>query len=246
MKRPIIFLNNGIFFDIVVGQMNIVEGLLNIIALPDCGLCGAAAAALCEGCQNSICDDQVSVCYRCNAHSPSGQTCKTCRRTSRLQAVWNVGFYEAELKLLISNFKFDSQRHYAGPLAQMLIERVPYSVLQEKPAIVPLPTASHRVRQRGFDQACLLAQEFARQSKLEYQPWLRRIAGDRQLGASRQQRQVQALKQFGVYPSRVVKGSTVILVDDVMTTGATLEAAARVLKSSGVKRVYAVVLARDK
>jgi ComF family protein len=110
--------------------------------------------------------------------------------------------------------------------------------------IVPVPTATSRVRLRGYDQAVLIAKALAQQTRHEYVPCLRRVGQQRQVGASRTQRLQQMEQSFLVGDTTAFRGRHVVLVDDVMTTGATLESAAAIVKAAGAKRVEAVVFAR--
>ncbi|MCW1908703.1 MAG: phosphoribosyltransferase family protein [Candidatus Saccharibacteria bacterium] len=109
--------------------------------------------------------------------------------------------------------------------------------------VVPAPTATVRVRRRGYDHARLLAKEIARLKTLSYEEHLVRLSQTRQVGAKREDRYRQMIGAFRVTRSQSLAGRHVLLVDDVLTTGATLEAAARTLKACGVLSVGAVVFA---
>jgi ComF family protein len=109
--------------------------------------------------------------------------------------------------------------------------------------LVPVPTATQRARQRGYDQADLLARELSEILGLPHQYLLSRLGQARQVGTGRKQRAAQLAKAFRV-KGRVPINSHIMLVDDVVTTGATLEAAATILKKAGAKRVDAVIFAQ--
>jgi predicted amidophosphoribosyltransferase len=108
--------------------------------------------------------------------------------------------------------------------------------------IVPVPTHPASVRARGFDQAERLAEAFSRRTGLPFDACLRRDgAAERQIGTSRRRRMQQnriEIEAAGAVPK------TALLLDDVHTTGATLDAAARALKRAGAKQVHAVTYAR--
>ena len=109
---------------------------------------------------------------------------------------------------------------------------------------MPVPTATGRARQRGYDQAKLLAHELSGQIRLPYLDCLVRSGQTHQHGLSRHDSLTQLKSAYRVKRSNRVTGAHIILVDDVVTTGATLEAAAAVLQATGASRVDAVVFAQ--
>lgn len=117
-------------------------------------------------------------------------------------------------------------------------------VFDDEAVLVPVPTATSRVRQRGYDQAGLLSQELSRRTGLPSLPLLARCGQDRQVGSGRTERVRHLTGAFRVPAGKDVRGKHVILVDDVLTTGATLEAAAATLHKAGAARVDALVFAQ--
>lgn len=107
--------------------------------------------------------------------------------------------------------------------------------------IVPVPAAPQRFRQRGYNPAQLLARELARELHLPLVDALAHLGNQRQVGAGRTQRLAQAEQAFAVAKSNPIVGARVLLVDDVVTTGATLSACAGALKAVGAKTVWAAV-----
>ncbi len=112
-------------------------------------------------------------------------------------------------------------------------------------AVVPVPLGERRLRERGYNQAALLAFPLALGLGVAYRPrWLQRVRETRsQVGLSAAERRANVEGAFGALPD-VARGLTVLLVDDVMTTGATMHAAAQALRAAGARRVYAVSVAR--
>ncbi len=146
--------------------------------------------------------------------------------------------YADSSKALIARMKFGGARAAADSMSAMMS---PF--LEDDAVLVPVPTATSRVRARGFDQAKLLSVRLAHRCSAEEVGALRRIGQSRQVGATRQQRLLQLRDSFEVSSDTAISGRHVVLVDDVMTTGATLEAAASALKRAGAKRVDAIVFA---
>jgi ComF family protein len=100
-----------------------------------------------------------------------------------------------------------------------------------------------RLGSRGFDQSKLIAKSLAR-GRYKYSPLLRRLKKIHQIGANKKQRQEQLAGAFMAVNKYLIKNAKILLVDDVATTGASLEEAARTLKKAGAKEVSAVVFAR--
>lgn len=100
------------------------------------------------------------------------------------------------------------------------------------------------MRERGYDQAKLLARKLAREARLPYADCLARSGQAHQVGSNRSQRLSQLSDAFRITKPRTVQNAYILLVDDVLTTGATLEAAAKVLHATGASSVDAVVFAR--
>jgi ComF family protein len=114
----------------------------------------------------------------------------------------------------------------------------------ESPLITYVPTASTHRRARGFDHAELLAKEIAKARGWPYMRLLHRKGQSRQLGADRQTRKQQLADAFKPSAQQYIKGRHIILIDDVVTTGATIEACTAMLKKAGAVRVDALLFAR--
>ena len=170
-----------------------------------------------------------------------GRTCITCRRVSPLYAVRAATRYEGSIKEVIWHLKFERAQAGAIPLARLLVVRLR---LPAEAIVMPVPTSTRRVRQRGYDQTVLIARSLARRTKLPYMQALTRLGKQQQHTASRVQRLTQLATAFQIMRPQMVQGKHIILIDDVITTGATLEAAARTLKAAGAKRVSAAVCAQ--
>ena len=114
----------------------------------------------------------------------------------------------------------------------------------DPPLVTFVPTATRHRRQRGFDHAELLAKELSRIRGWHYARLLNRVSQVHQTGATRMQRKEQLKNVFVSQNNSLIKGAHILLIDDVVTTGATLDACSRALKESGAARVDAAVFAR--
>ena len=114
-------------------------------------------------------------------------------------------------------------------------------------AIIPMPSTLFHRLDRGFNQCALLARELARRFDRRYEAGVLRRKGHpkRQAGLSEEARRANAEDSFSVRHPERIRGRTLLLVDDIMTTGATLSAAAKALKECGAVRVWCVTIARS-
>lgn len=110
--------------------------------------------------------------------------------------------------------------------------------------VVPVPTIPSHIRQRGYDHTALIARRFAKVKSLPYQKLIERVSYTKQRGASRKQRFEQASQAFTV-KKRLSEDSVYLLIDDVITTGATAQYAAEALLAAGASEVWVGVIARQ-
>lgn len=153
--------------------------------------------------------------------------------------MWISFTYMDTVEQLVELFKFGCNRQAGHFMASKMDQELPEQVM-----IAPIPTPSSRVRRRGFDHTALLAREISARQKLEYRQVLRRVGSSRQVGSGRAVRLKQAESSYAVTNPAHVRGRHIVLIDDVVTTGATLQAAARLLRKAGAKKVDAVVFAK--
>lgn len=182
--------------------------------------------------------DAPEVCYRCNKLSKGGRTCKACHSTSCVYALSSVLPYRKPTQEIIHYMKYDANRTTARLLGSRL------RLCDGHPALVTfVPTNSRHVRQRGFDHAKELAAQLALELELPLLSTLTRTGYAKQVGSSRKIRLTQLKGAFSIRPRVDVAGKEVLLVDDVVSTGASIEEATRALKAAGAKRIYASVVA---
>ncbi len=146
-----------------------------------------------------------------------------------------------ELARAVQHLKYRGRRSLAAPLAELLARHYPFAPFADDALVVPVPLHLARLRARGYNQATLLARGLARRRRLAFAPRLlercRATVEHATLGAAARRANVQGA--FRVRPGSAVAGRTVILVDDVLTTGATADACARVLRAAGARAVHA-------
>lgn len=167
-----------------------------------------------------------------------------CRRgVSGFDAAYSFGFYEDELRRLIHLFKYGRVQTLAKPLGRLLALALPRQ--QEFDLIVPMPLHWRKRWQRGFNQSALLASEISRRVNLPVRNALRRIRPTAaQAGLTNAKRRLNVSGAFRARKRPALNGKRVLLVDDVMTTGATAASCARALKLAGARQVTLLTLAR--
>lgn len=205
-------------------------------ALSVCDACQAAFAApaqRCAQCAQRV-PQGVLRCGQCLAHPPAIDAC--------IAAVDYAYPWEA----LITRFKFHSHPGLAGPLAALIRKAdAAEQLLAAADAVLPIPLSAQRLRQRGYNQALLLARALARP---KVQPrWLRRTHDTQAQSSLNRTERLRNLRGAFAVSTRLARdlgGQHLLLVDDVMTTGATVHAAASALRQAGATNVSALVLAR--
>jgi len=216
-----------------------IDRLLELVAPHHCFGCGKIGTVLCAVCKYDIIEDAYSGCLVCAAPSLSG-VCSMCKTT--YQKAWCVGNREGVLEQLINAYKFERVKRAAVELGALLDEALP--VLPPETIIVPVPTVHSHIRVRGYDHALLLAQEFAKRRKLQVKPLVQRSTATSQRGLNKRARMKEAKQAFYC---QTIPDATVpyLVIDDIVTTNATLRYAAGALQDAGANTVWAGVVARQ-
>lgn len=222
--------------------MVIIEYFFKLVAPHDCLLCGDEGRLLCRQCANTRLIGLPERCYRCYRLSPLNKTCPTCRHHSVIKNTWIRTQYNEQARQIIYALKFTHAKDAAVIIAGELFKVLP--VLSSGTIITHVPAATSHVRRRGFDQSALIARELARLTGLRHITTLVRTGQQRQVGSARETRQRQMRSVFRPIASTVIKESNILLVDDVLTTGSTIESAALTLKAAGAKSIASAIFAQ--
>jgi ComF family protein len=241
--------------DVVLGSLTrALDAVTAVVFAPSCAACGdlldhPTGGPVCGACWCAILPLTPPLCQRCGDPLPSWRTislplatCARCRR--RPQAVDRaaaVGAYDGALRAIVHALKYEGRRTLARRLAALMRQRCE-PIFWRADWLVPVPLHHSRLRQRGFNQAADLASQLG----LPVQHALRRVrATPSQISLPASRRHANMRHAFGTTRhAGLLAGSIVVLVDDVSTTGATLDACARALKQAGVAEVRAVTAAR--
>ena len=235
------------------------NSLVRVLFEPACAACGAVlerplAGAICERCWLGVAGVAPPGCVRCGDELPAWQSgdaeCARClNHPPCFSIARSAGRYEGPLRKIVHAFKYRHRRLLAEPLGRMM-RLAGSDVLEGADAVVPVPLHPFRSIKRGFNQA----DDLARQLGLPVWRALRRgRSGPPQASLPASARQANLTSSYGISRSWALRarlgGSplrdcVVVVVDDVMTTGATMEACSRVLLDAGAGSVRALTAAR--
>lgn len=153
--------------------------------------------------------------------------------------------YTGTLKRLIHDMKFRKQQKYAIHLRWLLRQYVNTGGFTKQHDVIPVPLHTQRLKERGYNQTEAIFKNWAREEKLSWNPnCLRRIRSTvPQWQLNRSQRKENIKEAFAIYEPEIVKNRHIILVDDIVTTGITLDECSKVLKQAGAMSVQALVIA---
>lgn len=197
-------------------------------------------------------------CLGCR--KPGAYLCGLCLKSSRTKGrekislpfvdkFFHYGAYEDKiLREALRRFKYHGTYGLSRPLAEMLKELIKpqLSLAPEKYFVIPIPASRERLRERGYNQAGLLAQSLAEKISLPCRDniLLKIKNTPSQISLKGRERLFNIKNSFAIQNAEAIQDQSIILIDDISTTGATLSEAARVLKHSGAREVIGVVVAR--
>lgn len=214
--------------------------LLDLLAPHSCQGCHLIGSPLCNDCKNYIIKNHTDHCPHCKKEK-STFLCPNCQN---LPPTFTIDCRNHLLGALIHSLKYDSVRALARPIAEIMNAVAPdFSHINPMNSahnihLVPLPTISKHIRERGLDHTLLLAKHFVRLRGSHYHVsrLLLRANNTVQVGSDRTTRLSQAISAYQLNPSTKIDPAAVyVLFDDVWTTGASLQAAFQLLTSAGAK-----------
>jgi ComF family protein len=226
-----------------------LRALLHLLLPSSCALCGGSCdGVVCPPCRDHFCFPVTNRCARCANPLPGGGTCATCEAyPPSYDATVAAVDYAPPLDHLVLQLKFSARLPLAPWFAEMLRDAVlAHPGLPLPDLLCPVPLGPSRLVERGFNQALEIARPLARLLGAALHPTLaeRQLDTRAQSGVSPHERAENIRGAFGIKDPGLVEGRHVGIVDDVMTSGHTLEELAATFKRFGAARVSNFVFAR--
>ncbi len=240
--------------------MNILRNLIDIIYPPRCHICRDFllkdisendAIYFCQACSADFKRMVSPLCTVCSApldRSQEDHLCEDClRKRPHYEKIYACYLYDGVIMDAIHQFKYGSKSFLGESLGLLFAQFVEDRIQRTDDLLtIPVPLHPKRLRERGFNQSLLLARNIALKmgSELDFLSLRRVKYTTPQTGLGKNERRKNVLNAFQVVDPGAVEGRTVLLVDDVATTGNTLNECARILRKSGCRNVYGLVLAK--
>jgi ComF family protein len=232
----------------VLPQVARLKGIALDLLFPQwCVGCGREGSYICPACRQLLSPITPPVCPRCGRPQPSGNLCPGCVNwPAEIDGIRSPFIFNGVIRQAIHELKYRNLRALAATLAGLLFD---YFVANPVPGevLVPVPLHRKRWRERGYNQSGLLARELGRLTGLPVIDdclMRRQYATPQARAASVSERKSNVSGAFSCR-DRGLLGKQVLLIDDVTTSGATLNACARALKSAGATSVWGLVLAEE-
>ena len=230
--------------------------ILRTVMTSQCVACGEElpwsnrVASCCGKCWAALPKITTATCVSCAepwSGAPAGEAyrCIECYKAP-LPVAWSDawGHYKGSLEAVLQSFKFRNHEFLASGLATLLAERLDARGDLDFDCVTPVPMHRRKLRRRGYNQAELLSQSLCSQTKLQHAPRLLRKEIERQTQSTLDRKERAANVRGAYRASSDAADKSILLVDDICTTGETFRACASVLIAAGAKRVAALAVAR--
>jgi len=239
---------------LIMKLKEVKEFVLDLIFPKECLGCGKENTYLCRQCFEKIELNKKFYCALCKRESALGKICELCQKESALSAIWVAADYNNDiLQALIHNLKYKYLEDLSQVLTDLIIRYLEehkifqhFDIDNKNTLIAPVPLHKKRLLLRGFNQSDLLAEKISSFYKIRKLKFLNRKRNTpSQIDLKRKERQQNVKEAFVFKADEVLdKNKKIILIDDVVTTGSTLNECAKVLSENGFKEIYGLVIAQ--
>ena len=200
----------------------------------------------CILCRCLLRQEETDLCDRCRLNAPAYGKHKT--KLQFLDSFAAVWYYEESVRTSLLRYKFGGARSYAPAYGRLLAMRIRQDLSEEFDLLTWIPVSSLRKLRRGYDQVELIAKAVGKELDITPVPALKKIRHNRPQSGIRNEeaRRANVLGAYRVMDPAAVAGKRILLLDDILTTGATASEAARVLKTFGAREVHCAAVAARK
>lgn len=228
----------------------VIDNLLSTIAPHICKRCGVEGKTLCNRCIFNIINNVSPVCLICHRPTSGTNLCAVCKKTqSCFDELVAVGLRRGALKRLVGDYKYNSEVASRYPIAELLAERIYANKLELGDyVVIPIPTISQHIRERGFDHMLYVARQLVKYTELKMNNKLLarsdNMSQHNQSGKTRRtmiKKSIVASRKLQSNPNLMPR--KVIILDDIWTTGSTLSTAAEICQKYGAKEIIGLTVA---
>ncbi len=199
--------------------------------------------SLCADCFNKIKKTDGQRCQICLDRINTEGLCQSClNKRPFYTKLYSPYVYDSTVKSLILKFKSENNPYLKDYLSQIAFDNIPEEILDKCSLITNVPCSEFKKKKRGYDQAQLIAMELSEKTHIPYKETLYRLNSEKTAKLSRTSREKTVEERYSFCQN--VYGETVLLVDDVCTTGSTLRYCSQQLKKAGAKEVFCFTVAR--
>ncbi len=226
-----------------------INSLLNILFPEKCPVCGNRSdshrvAPICTECWHLIHPYEGPKCGKCGNPliSDTSITCHECITDEpAFESAASFGLYNGALKKAINLLKYYGLKRLSKPLSELLLQ----NGIPQADAVIPVPLHEKRLRHREFNQSALIAHTVAKESgiPLELDALVKTKDTEPQVGLSYKGRIKNISRAFEVKNKKLIEGKNILLIDDVITTGATVRECSKTLKKAGAAQIRVLTLA---
>jgi len=231
---------------------NLTNFLLDILYPKICLSCQKEGSWLCEDCISTLEIQNWAICPICQKRVLDFKTCPNCRPKTKLIGLFTpLSYQNPTVKNAIHNFKYEPfAKELAKPLAFIItshLKLIEHPDFDKNFILIPIPLHKSRLRWRGYNQSEEIAKELSLTLKIPLENnCLKRVKStEPQMKLDLDSRFANIQDAFLCQNKEKLKGKKVLLVDDVYTTGSTMEECAKVLKQNGAKEIFGAVIARE-
>lgn len=225
------------------------EFLIDLLFPKHCVSCDKEGSFLCHDCKNKIIKIKTPFCPICNRITKDGKYCSRCKKEAHLNGVIIATHYQSIIKKVIADYKYEGIKGLDNSLSDLLLSAFENTTLFTKQIIlIPVPIHRSRFNQRGYNQSELLCKKIVNKiphASLNSKIIIKNKNTSHQVSLTRKQRLNNVKGSFSIKTkNQDISEKIIILVDDVYTTGATLNECAKILKPFYPKQIWGLVLAK--